>query len=135
MVQQLQALVAFQEDPGLAPSIHVMAEGIQYSLLDSFGTRHVHGTHAHMHAKHSYTQKPTKLKDKPHSLTTFRFKSQLKMWIILFFIKKIYLKFQITLSSWIWVLPYLVYFQSMLAVACVPLISELTNPLLYSSSS
>lgn len=45
---------------------------IQYPLLVSVGTRHAHGSHAHMLSKHSYTWKKKKQNTEVTSMINFK---------------------------------------------------------------
>lgn len=59
MAQWLRTPVALSEDPGLVPSLYMVAysylfQGILHPLLLSSGTSHACGTHAHMHT-HTHT--------------------------------------------------------------------------------
>ena len=55
MAQQLRALVALLENPGLSPSNCMAVYNPISSLLASTDTRHTHSTQTYMQAKHSYT--------------------------------------------------------------------------------
>ena len=64
-VQQLRALAALPEDPGLIPSNHMVVhshlslqhQGIPCPLLFSESTRHKYGTQTYMHRQNTHTHK------------------------------------------------------------------------------